>query len=166
MRNMLCEVWRWFFSVEKKDAPAEEESHTSRFLFVSTEIWRQYGFITVTSPSCNCFSMDSCARQDRNPASLLDFSLHNYPSKAVALLTTRLSLLQAERRSWQGDFREVGMQVQPGHPSGCSQFSAENPSFSQTPPEKALDAAHPNHPLMPPRSSADHPGFPDSHSAI
>lgn len=87
-----------FFS-GKEDPPAEEESHTSRFPFVFTEIWRQYGFITVTSPSCNCFSMDSCARQDRNPASLLFFPLYNYPSKAVALLTTRLSLLQPGRRS-------------------------------------------------------------------
>lgn len=104
-----------FFS-GKEDPPAEEESHTSRFPFVFTEIWRQYGLITVTSPSCNCFSMDSCARQDRNPASLLFFPLYNYPSKAVARPTDHQTVpAPAWKEILQGDFEEVGMQVQPGH---------------------------------------------------
>lgn len=149
----------------EKDPPAEEESHTSRFPFVFTEIWRQYGFINVTSPSCNCFSMDSCSRQDRNPASLLFSPQYNYPSKALALLTTRLSLLHPERRSCGEISRRWACRYSLGTPLAVA-TSLENPSSCQTPLQKALGAACPSHPLMPPRSSADHPSFPDSHAAI
>ncbi|XP_074450345.1 uncharacterized protein LOC141746199 [Larus michahellis] len=98
MRNVLREVWDGFFFQWKRRIPsAEERSHTSRFPF--TEVRRQCGLIAATSPSRNCFSMDSCVGQGRSPASLLLFLLYNYPSKAVAPLTTRSSHLQLVRRS-------------------------------------------------------------------
>lgn len=55
MRNMLCEVWEFFFSSGKEESPNWSLIYPD-FLSIFTEIWHQYDFIAVTSPSCNCFS--------------------------------------------------------------------------------------------------------------
>lgn len=98
-RNMLCDVWDWFFSVEKKNPPTEEKPHISRFPFCFyrnlASIWLHccdfsflqlffYGFLlgAVQKPS--------------QPSAL--FPLYNYPSQAVAPLTTRSSHLHLVRR--------------------------------------------------------------------
>lgn len=57
--NVLCEVWDWVFFSGKEESPNRSVIHPD-FPFVFTEIWHQYAFIAATSPSCNCFSMDSC----------------------------------------------------------------------------------------------------------
>lgn len=129
-----------------------------------TEIWHHYGFIVEASPSCNCFSMDSCSGQDRNPASLLLSPLYSYPSKAVAPLATGSSHLQPVRDptkrchggghtgkvpAWAGS-RHVGTAWQaPTIPPGAAASPVENPSSSH-----ALG------------SISGHPGFPASSSAV
>jgi len=134
-----------FFS-GKEESPNWRGLTHPDFPFVFTEIWRQYGFIAATSPSCNCFSMDSCSGQGRNPASLLSFSLcavipaRRWPRWPPACPTRDpTGLFWGGGHTGKPGSRHTGMaQPAPTILLGAATSPVENPSSSQAPAEKAL----------------------------
>lgn len=164
MRNMLSEVWHCFFLWKRIPQLKRSLIHPGFPLFSQKSGVNMASLMWLLLPAIVFPWIPVQGRTETQPACCFP-PLYNYPSKALALLTTRLSLLQPERRSCGEISRRWACRYSLGTPLAAA-TSLENPSSCQTPLEKALGAACPSHPLMPWRSSADHPSFPDSHAAI